>query len=82
MALLSELSSGSLRPLQITSLKASIFLQAQRYHVSSKAKRDHSLVNSSESEGQFHHLLVGVDAGEMHLQLKTPGDHAPARFPL
>ena len=82
MALLSELSSSSPAPLQITSLKASIFLQAQRYHVSSKVKRDYSLVNSSESEGQFHHMLVGIDAGEMYLQLKTPGDHTPVHFLL
>lgn len=82
VALLSELSSGSPEPLQITSLKASIFPQAQTYPVSSKVKGDHSLVNRGEGKRQFHHLLIGVDTGEMHLQLKPSGDDTPACFLL
>lgn len=82
MILFSELSGGSVGLLQIISLKASIFPQARIYYVSSKVRRNHSLVDSGESKGHLHHLLIGIDAGEMHLQLKTPGDHTPAYFPL
>lgn len=59
-----------------------LFSHKLEYIVSSKVRRNHSLVDSGESKGHLHHLLIGIDAGEMHLQLKTPGDHIAVNFPL